>query len=72
MKNVSMALVLVVSMGAGAAMAGDEHDHGAPVAGSAELERVKALAGRWEGTATHMGGSGPPNAGVDLTPERPG
>ena len=44
----------IVSLGVGA-YAGE--DHGAPVAGSAELERVKALAGRWEGTTTHMGGS---------------
>ena len=65
MKRVSMIAALLIAMGAGvaAARAGEEHDHTASVQGSAELERIKGMAGRWEGTATHMaGGSDEPAA----------
>lgn len=57
MKRVGvMVVACVVSVGVMSAAAGPEHAIES-VQGSAELERVKALAGRWEGAATHMGGS---------------
>ena len=53
----------VVGLGI-AAQAGEDH-HDTPVAGSAELEQVKQLAGRWEGSATHMAGGADEPAAVE-------
>ena len=63
MRTISIGMMtgLVFCAGIGAAMAGPDHD-AAPVASSSELERVKSLAGRWEGTMREGDGTGGPAA----------
>jgi len=61
MKRIAGAVVVAVMMTATAAMAGDEHMHAAP-ATSAALNRIKSLAGRWEGTAKMETGAQMPTA----------
>ncbi len=52
--TISCAMLLVGVM----AHAGEHHDY-APYKGSAEFERIKQLAGRWQGTSTMDGGEEP-------------
>ena len=55
MRSIQWALILsIVSLGAGAAWAGLEHD-AQPPASSAQLQQLKQLAGRWEGTSQQEG-----------------
>ena len=54
----------VVGIGAGVAVAGERH--GMPQASSPELERMKSLAGHWEGTSSMGEGEQTP-AAVDYT-----
>jgi hypothetical protein len=60
MKNISRILLAVVGMSGTFLWAGGDHP---PITGSAELERMKALAGRWEGTTTM--GKEPQKAAVE-------
>ena len=48
----------LLSVGVGQVRAGE--DIHAPIVGSQELERIKSLAGRWEGTTTHGEGAEAP------------
>jgi len=60
MRRVAGAVVAAVMvMAAAGAMVGEEHMHPAPPA-SAALERIKALAGRWEGAAQMENGETAP------------
>ena len=62
MKRMSWLVLGCVVLAAGAAMA--DPDHPAPKA-SRDLERIKHMAGRWEGTATHAEGAVPEPASVE-------
>ncbi|MBI2104974.1 MAG: hypothetical protein HYT90_05290 [Candidatus Omnitrophica bacterium] len=59
MRQLGIAVAFVVGVGAASALADSEHM--APVAApSADLERVKQLAGRWEGTSQEGQGEATP------------
>lgn len=63
MRNTRWAVVVSIAVGFGAvgAWAGLEHDMPAP-ATSAQLNQLKQLAGRWEGTSQQEGGAEEPAA----------
>ena len=52
----------VLCLGVGVVSAGQEPDMPTPPASSAQLNQLKKLAGRWEGTSQHEGGAGEPAA----------
>ena len=65
MKKVWITSALVLGVGTAAVLAGPDQEHmAAPVKSSAELEHIKNLAGRWEGT-TQDGDGEPQPAAVD-------
>ncbi len=61
MKKQNVLLIVLVMMVAAGNVTADEGHHAA-TAGSKELERVKTLAGRWEGTTQHGTGAQEPAA----------
>ena len=61
MTRIGIALAFVLGIGVAAAVAGPEQMT-EPVRSSADLERIKSLAGRWEGTTQHASGAQEPAA----------
>ena len=59
--RIVLALAVILGPGVGAAMAGLEHDVQPPES-SAELNQLKQLAGRWQGTSQQEGGAEEPAA----------
>ena len=65
--RVAAALTLVLGLRTTAAIAGNEHEMPQTLAGSAQLQQVKRLAGRWEGTSQQEGAAEEPAAEYRVT-----